>query len=275
MHKIALTILGLFLLLRIQSQQNIDVKPATPIIIGQSYEILSSELSEPRVLNIYLPEGYEREDTAKFPVIYLLDGSTNEDFLHVAGLVQFFNMMNMMPKIIVVGISNVNRKRDFTYPTSVVQDRIDFPSTGGSAQFISFLSKEVKPFVTKKFRTNGMSTIIGQSLGGLLVTEILMNNPDMFDRYIIVSPSLWWDNTSVIQEDVIKAYLDAPNKKTIYLAVGKEGDTMEKGAKSLHEVLKRNKNMTAHFQYLPDENHATILHQSLYNAFRILNPTKR
>jgi hypothetical protein len=72
-------------------------------------------LEEDRILNIYLPEGYG-EDSTRYPVIYLLDGSYNEDFLHICGLVQFLTMIEVMPKTIVVGIANVDRKRDFTFP---------------------------------------------------------------------------------------------------------------------------------------------------------------
>ena len=62
-----------------------------PFVLGYIDEIQSKELSEKRVLNIYLPEGYKKEDSIKYPVIYLLDGSADEDFIHVTGLIQFNN----------------------------------------------------------------------------------------------------------------------------------------------------------------------------------------
>jgi uncharacterized protein len=71
---------------KIKAQQNVKSKP---FILGVIDEIQSIELTEKRVLNIYLPEGYNQNDTTKYPVIYLLDGSANEDFIHIVGLVQF------------------------------------------------------------------------------------------------------------------------------------------------------------------------------------------
>ena len=92
------------------------VETTKPFVLGVIDEIQSKELTEKRVLNIYLPEGYNKMDTVKYPVIYLLDGSANEDFIHIVGLVQFFSFewINLVPKSIVVGIATVDRKRDFT-----------------------------------------------------------------------------------------------------------------------------------------------------------------
>lgn len=96
-----------------------------PFVLGVIEEIESKQLAEKRILNIYLPEGYDKNDTVKYPVIYLLDGSADEDFIHIAGLVQFnsFSWVNHMPKSIVVGIANVDRRRDFTYPTTIADDK--------------------------------------------------------------------------------------------------------------------------------------------------------
>ncbi len=248
-----------------------------PITIGQSYEIQSAKLSEKRTLNVYLPEGYNDNDTAKYPVIYLLDGSLDEDFIHITGLVQFNSQpwVNRVPRSIVVGIANVDRKRDFTFPTTIKSDRQKFPTTGGSATFIAFIENEVRHFVKNTFRTNGTTTLIGESLGGLLATEILLTKPDLFDKYIIVSPSIWWNDGSLLEKPFI-----APTRKTdIYIGVGKEGLTpgnkprvMEVDANLLKEKIENahDKNVRVFFDYLPEENHATISHHVVYNAFKVL-----
>lgn len=173
-----------------------------PFVLGVIDEIQSKTLAEKRILNVYLPEGYSQNDTTKYPVIYLLDGSADEDFIHIVGLVQFnnFSWINRVPKSIVVGIANVDRKRDFTYPTSVEEDKKRFPTTGHSDRFIAFIEKELQPFIENKYKTTHSKMIIGQSLGGLLATEILLRKPTLFDKYIIISPSLWWDNGSLLTE---------------------------------------------------------------------------
>src|SRR5689334_3390117 len=145
-----------------------------PFVLGVIDEIQSKELGEKRILNIYLPEGYSKSDTVKYPVIYLLDGSADEDFIHVVGIVQFnnFEWINRVPKSIVVGIGTVDRRRDFTFPSTVAEEKKRYPTTGHSDQFISFIEKELQPLIEKQYHTNKSKTLIGQSLGGLLATEI-------------------------------------------------------------------------------------------------------
>ncbi len=252
-------------------------------VLGVIDEIQSTQLAEKRILNIYLPEGYKQEDTIKYPVIYLLDGSADEDFIHIAGLVQFnnFSWINRVPKSIVVGIATVDRKRDFTYPTTIEKDKKRFPTTGHSDKFIAFIEKELQPFIEKKYKANISGTLIGQSLGGLLATEILFKKPTLFNKYIIISPSLWWDNASLLNQST--NILQSTSQNTsIYIGVGKEGlaptdvpHVMEVEANLLTEKIKKtkNKNVTVYFDYLPQEDHATILHQAVFNAFRILYPS--
>ena len=255
-------------------------------VLGVIDEIHSVELSEKRVLNIYLPEGYNEQDTIKYPVIYLLDGSADEDFIHVVGLVQFnnFSWINRIPKTIVVGIANVDRKRDFTYASTIEEEQKRYKTAGHSDKFISFIEKELQTYINKKYKTNASKTIIGQSLGGLLATEILFKKPTLFDKYIIISPSLWWDNGSLLnyQSGILQANFS--QKTDIYIGVGKEGlapstipHVMEVDAHLLTEKIQgtQSKNVHVYLDYLPQEDHATITHQAVFNAFRILYPINK
>lgn len=258
-------------------------QPARPFTIGVIEQLKSDVLGEMRTLNIYLPEGYQKNDTTKYPVVYLLDGSADEDFIHIAGLYQFnsFPWVNRVPKSIVVGIATVDRRRDFTYPTSIAKDREQYKTTGHSAAFISFIEKELQPFIEKKFNVSNTKTLIGQSLGGLLASEILFTKPQMFNQYIIVSPSLWWDNGSLLarEPELQKESFSQPTK--IYIGVGKEGvvpgdnpRVMEVDANLLADKIKgtKSKAVRVWFDYLPEEDHGTILHQAVANALRLLNP---
>lgn len=264
-----------------QTKRPTETTKSKPFVLGLIDEIQSKALAEKRILNIYLPEGYKQGDTTKYPVIYLLDGSADEDFIHIVGLVQFnsFEWVNQVPKSIVVGIATVDRKRDFTFLTSVERDQKSYPTTGHSDQFISFIEKELEPYIQSKYKTNSDKTIIGQSLGGLLAAEILIKKPILFNRYIIISPSIWWDNGSLLNQE---SKIDESNfnqHTKVYIAVGKEGLTptevprvMEVDANLLTEKIKGFKNVKVYFDYLPQENHATIMHQAVSNAFKFLYP---
>jgi uncharacterized protein len=282
--KIIATFISLFLAsLSLAQTHTNPTDSSKPFVLGVVDEIQSVQLGEKRTLNIYLPDGYDKNDTTKYPVIYLLDGSADEDFIHVVGLIQFnnFEWINRVPKSIVVGIANVDRKRDFTFATRVATDKAKYPTTGHSDKFIAFIEKELQPFINNKYKTTSSKTIIGQSLGGLLASEILLKKPALFNKYIIISPSLWWDNGSLLNQPVTTLSDSSLQQTDIYIGVGKEGLTpseparvMEVDANLLADKLTalKNKKLKIYFDYLPQENHATIGHQAVFNAFIMLYP---
>ena len=250
------------------SQTTILPCDSNVVSIGEVKKIQSSSLGEERILNIYLPSNYHEDSTARFQVIYLLDGSANEDFLHITGLVDFLSTYGIIPPSIVVGIANVDRKRDFTFPTTVEQDKKDFPTTGSSEKFIAFIEKELLNWTDKNYRTSSKRVLIGQSLGGLLACEILLKKPALFSDYIIVSPSLWWDNQSLLEKAPSLLQNKINPELKICISVGSEGDEMEIPARKMHELTKDI--YDSQFFYLPEENHATILHRSVYRSLEIL-----
>ncbi len=274
------TVLLCFLLVFLSSPLLSQQTDKQAITLGFSEKIQSRELNETRTLNIYLPAGYSPDSAATYPVIYLLDGSTEEDFIHVCGLVQFGNFpwVNLLPSSIVVGIENTDRKRDFTYPAALgfkfPKELADYQpyytTAGGSTHFIAFLEKELKPYIDAHYKTNQNSTLIGQSLGGLLATEVLFSKPALFNTYILVSPSLWWDNESLLARQPAAGLQNT----SVYIAVGDEGKMMRKDAKKLTGILKTHQARTF-FEYFPKENHATIFHLALYSAFKALYAPKK
>lgn len=244
------------------------------LCLGEVREIKSKILDEIRILNLYLPENYDQEKS--YPIIYLLDGSINEDFMHISGLVQFFTMQMSMPDCILAGIANVDRKRDFTFPTKIKELKDKYPTTGGSEKFIEFIEKELQPFIKANYKLNGETYLIGQSLGGLLATEILLKKPYLFANYLIISPSLWWDDESLLKSaSGMLAKLDFTETK-VFVAVGDEGKIMINDARKLVKIIQKSKKdqLKVSFLPLPRENHATILHQSIYDIFKILFPYK-
>lgn len=244
---------------------------------GVVEKIQSSSLFEERVLNIYLPQGYDPDSGQTYPVIYVLDGSAHEDFPHIAGLVQFLNMYELAPKSIVVGIANVDRYRDFTFPSREKDDIKAIPTSGGAAAFMAFVEDEVIPLVAERYLVNDESTIIGQSLGGLMATEFLMRKPALFDRYIIVSPSLWWDKQSLVKS--AEEYFESHTEITaeVFVSLGDEHPVMHKVADALVKAMQEsgNEKLNVYYQPILTEDHATILHKAVYAAFEWLYPKEK
>jgi hypothetical protein len=267
--RVFLSVLSLALFVRTACAQTAPSEPlrSEPFVLGITDHIRSDALHEDRILNIYLPPGYNEEDSLRYPVIYLLDGSIDEDFIHMAGLVYFlgFPWLNLCPPSIVVGIANMDRKRDFTFPTTLDQDRKDFPTAGGSAAFMRYLGEEVRPYVDHRYKTNGTATLVGQSLGGLFATEVLFTHPDWFSKYLIVSPSLWWDRESLLRRSFASG-----REPEVRIAVGKEGRTMERDAKALYRKLRSaySDKRRVRFHLFRKENHGSILLHAAYEGLQ-------
>lgn len=247
-----------------------SAQESKPYGIGEIQTINSKSLHEERRLNVHVPLNFSKDSS--YPVIYVLDGSAHEDFLHIVGLVQFFQLQFPMPEFIIVGIENVDRKRDFTFATEKESLKTNYPSSGHSAEFIEFLQTEMRPFIDQQYKTNGINYLIGQSLGGLLACEILLKKPELFTHYFIVSPSLWWDENSLLKQS--KELAKKSIKSSVYLSLsvgGKEHRIMKRDARKLKRIIKRGPT-TVRFEVLKKENHATILHNALYHSFATLFP---
>lgn len=250
-----------------ESQLDLRVKPLT---IGETLTIESKILNESRRLVVYLPASYDQDSNKDYPVIYLLDGGMDEDFLHMVGIVQFNSVswLDFMPESIVVGIKNIDRKRDFTFKSNSERDNKEFPTSGGSDKFIPFLLSEVIPSIEQRYRVSEERTLIGQSLGGLFATQILFSQPDSFQNYLIVSPSLWWSNELLLSQEIVKS----AKQPHVFVAVGNEGTTMVRLAISLADKLRnayQNADV-AQYAYFDDLTHGDVLHLATYKGLQAL-----
>lgn len=273
MMRVVFLLIGCFSLFTVIGQvQNHNIHP---LMTGHIHTFHSAILGEERVINVTLPQDFDPAKT--YPFMYVLDGSYDEDFVHISGLVQFYNLMFGMPETIVVGIANVDRKRDFTHHTDIKKLLTDFPTTGHSEKFIRALREEIIPLIESEYRYHPTRYLVGQSLGGLVATEILLKYPSTFSHYLITSPSLWWDEGSLLASasNYISKFPD--ENRFIYIAVGADEEKiMIRQAEELASLLenKGNKKLKVEYNIMTGENHATILHNSIYQALNILFPFK-
>lgn len=182
-------------------------KPDNRIVIGTFDTLNSKVLNEKRVLMIHVPEGSKDE---RFPVLYILDGESH--FHSAVGIVK--QMAGLIPDMVIVGITNTVRDRDLT-PT-VVKDK---NPSGGGENFMAFIEKELIPYVDSKYPTAPYRVFSGHSLGGLTVVNAFFNHNNLFNAYIAIDPSLWWDS-----QRWIKKYEDElPNRsfdnKSLFVAI--------------------------------------------------------
>jgi predicted alpha/beta superfamily hydrolase len=195
--------------------------------------IKSDVLNEARELIIHLPNNYPLHKGVEYSVLYLLDGQRN--FAHAVGTLDLLNQSKMAQEMIVVGITNTQRTRDFT-PT-YDENYNEWGISGGADKFLEFVEKELKPYIRKNYRTNGFDVLSGHSLGGLLSIYTLQTKPDLFQGYFAFSPSLWW-HKEVLFADAEKFFANTtPLNKFLYVNMGNEGGQMLSGFERYSALL--------------------------------------
>jgi len=277
---IRLLTISVFLLISINATAQFSQNKDKQIVIGTVDSLFSKILNEQREIWVHVPENIEPKE--KFPIIYLLDGTSQ--FYTVTGMLKRLEKWNM-PKSIIVGISNTDRTRDFT-PTNVPFQRgQESKTSGGAANFSTFIKSELAPYLKSKYPIDDMSTIIGHSTGGLFVLNAYINHPDVFDNYLAIDPSLWWDREKLVNQSKKSLTTATRQNKYLYVAVANstgidtvsirkmksEPTEMLRANLNFHDILlENNKHLDFTWDYFGNEDHGSLVIPSLYNGLRAL-----
>jgi hypothetical protein len=258
-HLKMIILISIFLSLTITSAQDYF----TDIVLGKNLKLKSEILNEDRGIFIYLPNNYNQTST-RYPVLYILDG--NVHFIHSIGTVSFLSGNLVMPQVIVVGIPNINRPKDFT-PT--VNEA--YPSSGGADNFIKFLKEELIPFVDKNYRTEPYRILFGHSLTGMFSIYTLLTNPDLFNGYIAASPYLMFDNNYVVE--LAKKNLPGSYQKSkyLYVTLGNEPDYFD-AIDDLRDLLetKSPNGLEWDYTFMESDDHGTVPLKTIYGGLERL-----
>lgn len=223
-----------------------------------SLRIVSKRLGETRTINVWTPPGY-KEGTERLPVMYMPDGGVGEDFPHIANTLSALIQSNRIPPMILVGIENTQRRRDLTGPTEVEKDKKIAPVVGGSANFRAFIREELFEEISRRYRITDERGIIGESLAGLFIVETLLAAPDMFDYYIAMDPSLWWNDHYLVRH--AKELLSAlPAIEKRFWFAGSDTKDIFKYTRELSKILEDGRYTHLQWKYSdePKEKHSTI-----------------
>ncbi len=230
----------LFIFVFISFSQLVKAKEINSFEVPRSSVIDIKDPSSDRVYPIFikLPRSYQSNRDKSYPVIYLTDAWYS--FQIVSGSTRFPMNSGKMQEAIIVGISyskssrgSSSRIRDYTH----IEDNNWKHQTGKANEHAKFIEKSVFSYIEKNYRVTDSRTYVGNSLGGLLGAYILFTKPNMFNNYILGSPSVWFKN-----DDILKIKT-APNlnQHKVFIAVG-ANETIEldspendmvKGAKEL------------------------------------------
>ena len=237
---------------------------------AEQFKVESAVLKETRVINVYTPPGYTGE--ARFPVLYMPDGGLEEDFPHVSAAIDAAIKAGEMRPFLLIGIENTERRRDVTGPTEVESDRTIALRVGGSAAFRRFIADELMPQVRSRYRTTDETAIIGESLAGLFIVETFFLEPELFDTYIALSPSLWWNKEELVGKAAERLKARPDLRATLFLSSA--GDDVGPEAGRLAEILRAHAPGGLKWQYKPrpDLRHDNIYRSSAPQVLRELFP---
>jgi predicted alpha/beta superfamily hydrolase len=282
------------LLLLISSLTQAQTIQGTAIVLGRVDSVASKVLQEQRKFWVYVPASARNPTylAQRYPVVYLLDGDAY--FVSVTGIVRQLSedfLTNVLPEMIVVGIPNTNRLRDFT-PTRATSSPVipagALPISGGGENFTAFLAQELIPYVEAHYPAAPYRVLIGHSLGGLLVVNTLLHHPSLFNGYVALDPTLFWDEQKLLHQ--APAALARPQFAGRALFVA-SANTQPPGldstqilhATSLEAVITRAKwalrdelrrhprnGLRAAYRYYPTETHNTVPLLATYEALRFL-----
>lgn len=277
MKKISLFLIILSIHCQIYAQ--FDTNEKNEIVIGVSDSLYSDVLNEQREIWVHLPK--KIEEGKKYPVIYVLNSPRH--FYPVTGILKLLEDFDI-PKSIVVGITDTDGIRDFT-PTNVKEGRQgqSVETSGGASNFIKFMQCELTPYLENKYPADKMSTIVGHSIGGLFTIYAYVNHPEVFDNYLAIDPSLWWDKEDLVKQSKKLLKKDNYQNKSLHLAVANsyKVDTVKvrrmdneptEGLRAnlkFHDILVENQNhLETSWQYYPEEDHGGIVTPGIYNGLR-------
>jgi predicted alpha/beta superfamily hydrolase len=217
---------------------NIQRHPAFPSkILGNRRDVL-----------VYLPKGYRRSPTRRYPVLYLHDGQNVFDAATSFAGVEWgaddtaerLTVAKLIEPIIIVAVANTGEDRIHEYaPTPARLDPLKrIKSKGALRSYGRFLIEELKPVIDRKYRTKRQAEFTGlggSSLGGLATLVLGLWFPNYFTRLAVMSPSIWWDDCVIYKiVDAIDETAKPPLK--IWLDTGTREDGWER-ARELRDRL--------------------------------------
>lgn len=228
---------------------------------------------------ICLPKTYldASHNHHRYPVLYILDAAILFDL--TVGMVDYLCANPQFPEIIIVAISSNNRGRDFT-PThqpfeSDVIPKHYFDQSGGADKLLHYLSGQLIPFVEKNYRVQSIRHLLGYSLSGLFVLNTLTNNPQLFDSYLAIDPSLWWDKQYLLRSarNNQEALVMQCKQKYIYFCAANTPEyasfNIKANADDLYQLLSKVvESDYLKYQYFSDINHGDVVVTGLYSGLQ-------
>jgi predicted alpha/beta superfamily hydrolase len=232
-------------------------------VIGEKISIESKVLNERKTIVVIPPYNYKDRPDEKFPVVYVLDPGNN--LFATFGIVNYYSdILKIIPRMIIVGIVSNDREKDYLPTPSKEQ-----PTGGGADKFLRFINSELVTLIDSTYPANSERCIIGHSAGGLFAIYALENQPELFNSFICIDPSLWYDDQSCIKEMPEFLKNNKKIKKSIFISLSNE---KEMGVFPFIEVLEKYAPEGINWDYIhyKSETHNSLGFKSICAGFEMI-----
>lgn len=196
----------------------------------ETIKINSKELKQKREILVYTPDNYNESPYMHYDVIYVFDSQNREFFDYVHSMISFLN--NASKNFIVVGITSpYNKKLDYArnndllpYPKNTKLKDFYNGYSGNANNFLNYIKNEVVLYIDSHYRTLKHKTAVGHSLGASFVFYSLLNEPDLFDNYIAISPNFAFDKERLVDDLYHFDFSKLKTNKYLYLSNANEAE---------------------------------------------------
>lgn len=276
-------------------------EPAPKVLEGAPYQLKDTQvwtvpdLKSGRTYQVFvsLPPSYAASPQRTYPTLYVTDA--DYAFPLIRSVTRRINSNGpVTDEFILVGLSYAanddpvaSRGRDYTPTPRGPSSAAPTVTHGGGAAYQVYLRDQVLPFIERKFRADPSRRVFaGHSYGGLLGAQILFSEPELFQGYILGSPSLWFDRRHMLAAEVryAGAHRDLPAKVFTYIGAyeaARPGDSryhqdtdMVRDLATFETQLKSRNypgfSMTS--TVLEDENHLTVFPAGLTRGLMAILP---
>ncbi len=248
--------------------------------------LYSEQLKQYYLIDVFLPKDYQAKESEfqfpKYPVIYVLNSRPN------AVMAAMMRHVSELSREIIVGIDFADKDgkpadsfaaytRDLTPTPDNDWALASTAGQGGRAEdFLHFINNQVKPLINKTYNVNKYNqTLVGHSFGGLFGLYVLFNHSDSFKRYVIASPSLWWDDAVIFKLEEKYATAHKNLAKKVFLSVGSKElasgpEGMIDNAKKMAEKLKSRNypGLVLRLKIFEDETHLSVVGTSIQEGIK-------
>jgi predicted alpha/beta superfamily hydrolase len=193
-----------------------------------------------RTITVYLPPGYDEHPEQRYPVLYMQDGQNLFERERAFGgnpwqidtaANRAISDRKAQP-MIIAGVDHAGERRINEYTPSFDEKR---KAGGGADEYAKFVIEEVRPLIDQRYRTNGEAATGGSSLGGLVALYLALRRPDVFSGAAVMSPSIWWNNKSVLR--LVDSFEGRQPRMWVDIG-GREGAEALDGARALRDRLR-------------------------------------